>query len=99
MGINYAKLKELKKPIIGNLIHSKAYIDSLSKIRDYHGAFKSICDTFAVSVIEYEQIFGNSDAFFVWDSDKNGVIDALEMFTGLILFSEARAEDKVKGDC
>ena len=98
MGLTYTKLKELRKPVMSNIIHSINYTDSLNKISDYHGAFKSICDTFAITTLEYDQIFGNTDSFIVWDSDKNGVIDALEMFAGLILFSESRAEDKLKGN-
>lgn len=34
--------------------------------------------------------------FNIWDTDKNGLIDALELFSGLILFSEAKFEDKLR---
>lgn len=32
----------------------------------------------------------------IWDTDKNGVIDALELFSGLIIFSDAKFEDKLR---
>ena len=32
----------------------------------------------------------------VWDVDKNGLIDTLELFSGLILFSDSKLEDKIR---
>ncbi|EGR31153.1 hypothetical protein IMG5_116830 [Ichthyophthirius multifiliis] len=70
---------------------------SLSKLREYHGSFKSVCDTFSIDLTEYEQIFGsNETSFKIWDTDKNGLIDALELFSGLILFSDASFNEKVR---
>lgn len=73
---------------------------SLTVLRQYHGSFKSICDTFAINLNEFQQIFpkmGNYGALFnIWDTDKNGLIDVLELFAGLILFANsARFEDKI----
>ena len=46
---------------------------------------------------EYEQIFGSNEQIFkIWDTDNNGLIDALELFSGLILFSDASFEEKVR---
>lgn len=46
---------------------------SLSKLREYHGLFKSICDTFAIKPSEYEQIFCNQEkqdeSYKLWDTD------------------------------
>ena len=28
--------------------------NSLSKIREYHGSFKSVCDTYAINLTEFE---------------------------------------------
>jgi hypothetical protein len=69
---------------------------SLSKLREYHGSFKSICANFAIDLREFEQIFGKDDGFAIWDEDRNGLIDALELFSGLILFSEDKFEDKIR---
>jgi hypothetical protein len=98
MGIYFTRLKEQPKPnsSIG-LLQRNLYSVSLSKIRELHGAFKSICDYFAISLTEYEQIFNVGDASFnVWDTDRNGIIDAFELFSGIILFADSRTEDKLK---
>jgi len=34
--------------------------------------------------------------FVIWDIDNNGLIDSLELFSGLILFSETKFEDKAR---
>lgn len=31
---------------------------ALSKLREYHGSFKSVCDTFAIEQNEFDQILG-----------------------------------------
>lgn len=70
---------------------------SLAKLREYHGSFKSICDTFSIDKGEFSSIFGNkTEGFEIWDEDNNGLIDALELFSGLILFSESKFEDKIR---
>ena len=69
----------------------------LSKLSDFHATFKSICDNFSMDLTEFEQIFGsNESAFVIWDTDNNGLIDSLELFSGLALFSDAKNEDKVR---
>ena len=46
---------------------------------------------------EFEQIFSvGENSFVIWDVDKNGLIDALELFSGLIVFSDSKLEDKVR---
>jgi hypothetical protein len=46
---------------------------SLSKIKELHGSFKSICENFAINLTEYETIFSANEASFViWDTDNNG---------------------------
>ena len=58
---------------------------SLAKLREFFGSFKSVCNNFAIDLTEFEQIFGaNESSFVVWDVDKNGLIDGLELFSGLI---------------
>ncbi len=73
------------------------FLVSLAKLREYHGSFKSVCDIFSIDLTEFEQIFGaNEDSFQIWDTDNNGLIDALELFSGLILFAEAKFEEKIR---
>jgi len=45
----------------------------LSKIREFHGTFKSLCDTFAINFTEFEIIFNeNYTIFAIWDTDGTG---------------------------
>ena len=70
---------------------------SLAKIRELHGGYKSICDNFAINLTEFETIFSSSERMFqIWDTDNNGLIDALELFAGLIIFADSQAEDKIR---
>ena len=70
---------------------------SLAKLREFFGSFKSVCNNFSIDLTEFEQIFGaNESSFVVWDVDKNGLIDGLELFSGLILFSDSKLEDKIR---
>lgn len=50
-----------------------------------------------MDLTEFEQIFGsNESAFVIWDTDNNGLIDSLELFSGLALFSDSKNEDKIR---
>jgi len=70
---------------------------SLSKIRELHGGFKSICDNFAMNLTEFETIFTHTEKTFAfWDTDNNGLIDALELFSGLIIFADSKSEEKLR---
>ena len=69
----------------------------MAKIRELHGSFKSICDNFAVNLTEFETIFSSNEATFaIWDTDNNGLVDAMEVFAGLIMFADSKAEDKIR---
>jgi hypothetical protein len=52
---------------------------SLSKIRELHGGFKSVCDNFSINLTEFEQIFNgaNEATFALWDTDHNGIVHLL----------------------
>jgi hypothetical protein len=66
---------------------------SLSKIREYYGLFKSVCANFSIDNNEFKDIFSPEDGedkiFEIWDYSSNGMIDALEFFSALILFANA----------
>jgi microtubule-associated protein-like 5 len=69
----------------------------ISNIRELHGGFKSVCDNFAMNLTEFETVFNSNEKIFaVWDTDNNGLIDALELFAGLITFADSKAEDKLR---
>ena len=46
---------------------------------------------------EFEQIFSLTESTFnVFDTDHNGLIDALELFSGMIMFADSKAEEKIR---
>ena len=58
-----------------------------------------LCDSFTLTLTEFEQIFGLDDCsgvFSILDHDGNGLLDAIEVFTILILFSDSRLEDRIR---
>ena len=73
---------------------------SLPKLREFHGSFKSVCDNFSIDESEFAHIFNcDYNVFKMWDTDENGLIDALEIFSGLILFTTAKFNDKIRCKC
>ncbi|EGR29518.1 PH domain protein [Ichthyophthirius multifiliis] len=93
-------IQQLKSSIPSQPLKNPLTNTALSKLREYHGSFKSVCDTFAIEQSEFDQILGQPDKsdklFSIWDTDKNGLIDALELFSGLIIFSDGKFEDKLR---
>ena len=68
---------------------------SLSKVKEFFHNFEFSCENFAINLTEFEQIFGTHlDEFQLWDTDRNGLIDSLEIFTGITVYSEGAVEDK-----
>lgn len=50
-----------------------------------------------MDLTEFEHIFGeNESSFIIWDNDKNGLVDVLEVFSGLVVFSNSKFEDKIR---
>jgi hypothetical protein len=71
---------------------------SLGKLREYHGHFKNICGNFSIDNEEFNLIFqlSNNSYFKIWDIVDNGIIDALELFSGLILYSDSKVDEKIR---
>lgn len=70
---------------------------TLTNLKENFGSFKAICENFFMDITEFEHIFGVGDSSFqIWDTDKNGLIDALELFSGLVVFSNSKFEDKIR---
>lgn len=70
---------------------------SLSKLGEFYANYKMICETFSINFTEFEQIFGNiQNEFVLWDHDNNGLIDSLELFTGISLFADSSTNEKLK---
>jgi microtubule-associated protein-like 5 len=50
-----------------------------------------------MNLTEFETIFSSNEVTFaIWDTDNNGLVDAMEVFAGLIIFADSRAEDKIR---
>ena len=68
---------------------------SLSKIKEFYRNFEYSCENFSINLTEFEQIFGHlQNEYQLWDTDHNGLIDSIEIFTGLTIYSEAATEEK-----
>lgn len=97
---------ELIRQNIDKIDHScKLFNLSLTKLREYHGTFKSVCENFSIDFQEFQEIFQSLNTkdsedfnkiFSLWDNNKNGLIDALELFSGLILFADAKFQEKIR---
>lgn len=68
---------------------------SVGKLREFHNTFKNLGSTFALDTYEFAMIFKH-DAFAIWDTDHNGLVDALEIFTCLALFADTRFDDRIR---
>ena len=70
---------------------------SLVHLKENFCAFKALCEEFFLDATQFKIIFGLMDnTFAIWDNDKNGLIDALELFSGLIICADAKLNDKVR---
>ena len=49
MGNFTVHLRNAAQPTTNPLLNN-----SISKLREYHGSFKSVCDTFSIDLTEYE---------------------------------------------
>jgi microtubule-associated protein-like 5 len=77
-------------------INCKADAVSIGRLREFHQAFKNTGASFAIDSYEFAAIFRHDHAFSVWDTDQNGLVDALEVFSCLALFAEARFDDRIR---
>lgn len=71
--------------------------NSLTRVRELFGLFKSISETYSIDNEEFAELFGRHEEIFrCFDSDNNLLIDGLELFAGLIVLSRNIAfPDKV----
>lgn len=50
-----------------------------------------------MNLTEFETIFSSNEVTFaIWDTDNNVLVHAMEVFAGLIIFADSRAEDKIR---
>ena len=62
--------------------------NSLSRVKELYGLFKSISETYSIDNEEFAELFGRHEEIFrCFDTDSNLLIDGLELFSGLIVLS------------
>ena len=80
--------KPFSSPLLGK---------SIISLKQNFSAYKALCENFYINQTEFQQIFGEVDgSLILWDTDKNGLIDSFQLFAGLIIFSQAKFDDKVR---
>ena len=85
--------KELAKPAMQMLRMD------VKRIRQLRQSYKMLCENLCISMAEFEQVFAFDQCeslFTLLDQDANGLIDSLEFFTILAIFSESRSEDRIR---
>ena len=71
--------------------------EPIARIHTIYQGFKVLTESYAICLKEFEQIFSFPEAVFnVWDTNHNGMIDCIEFFTVLVIYSKARLEDKIR---
>lgn len=71
---------------------------NLIKLQEYHSNFRMICNSFTIDLKELSDIFSKANFFDALKLFANGddLIDGLELFSCLIIFSEDAFVEKVK---
>lgn len=76
---------------------------SLDKLVAAHCKLRTCCSKFAISPSEFAEVFefdslsiNNDDAFLIWDIGHVRMVDALEIFSGLVVMANITLEDQVK---
>lgn len=93
MGIFLKPLERVQETSIDDFFTS----NSLTKIKELYGLFKSISETYSIDNEEFIELFGrHEDIFKCFDTDNNLLIDGLELFSGLIVLSRnIKYSDKI----
>lgn len=93
MGLNLSVLKNNTQ----SFKNSPLFNRPLSETKETFGSYKSICENFYLDQEEFQSIFGDSsNSFAIWDSGQTGLCDALQMFSGIILLSSSKLDDKIR---
>lgn len=93
MGANLTYLKNNTQSFKSSPLFNRP----LSDTKETFGSYKSICENFYMDQEEFQNIFGDkSNSFNIWDNNQTGLIDALQMFSGIILLSSSKIDDKIR---
>ena len=76
---------------------------SLDNLVAAHCKLRTCCSKFAITPTEFAEVFeldslsiNNDDAFLIWDVGRVRLVDALEIFSGLVVVANITLEDQVK---
>lgn len=84
MGVFLRPLERVQESSVDEFFSS----NSLTKVKELYGLFKSISETYSIDNEEFVELFGrHEDIFRCFDTDNNLLIDGLELFSGLIVLS------------
>ena len=77
--------------------YTKCINSEIEQLRHQYSSFASICEDYGIDSFSYSEIFdGDFDSFKIWGSNDNNKIDAFELFSGLILFSNGKFKQKIE---
>lgn len=67
------------------------------KLHEYRARYVNLCQSFSICEDEFKAIFCiSSPCFVAWDLNNDGLIEALEVLSGLALFSSSVLEDRLQ---
>lgn len=80
---------------VGKLLQSPAIGVDIQRLRRLHTAFAALCDSFAITKGEFLWLLQDELLFEAFDTDKNEVVDMLEVFAGLAVLSVSDTSDRL----
>ncbi len=70
---------------------------SILQLHEYRSRYINLSQSFAICEEEFKEIFQiDFLTFSVWDLNNDGLIEALEVFSGLALFSSSVLQDRLQ---
>ena len=79
----------------GKLLQSPILGVDIQRLRRLHTSFTTLCDSFAATKAEFMWLLQDEFLFEVFDTDKNEVVDMLEVFAGLAVLSVSETSDRL----
>lgn len=80
---------------VGKLLQSPVLGVDIQRLRRLHTSFAALCDSFAVTKAEFMWLLQDELLFEAFDTDKNEVVDSLEVFAGLAVLSTSETSDRL----
>lgn len=80
---------------VGKLLQSPVLSIDIQRLRRLHTSFVALCDSFAITKAEFMWLLQDELLFEAFDTDKNEVVDMLEVFAGLAVLSTSETSDRL----